>query len=92
MVLELAQQLFVGLEILPHIVGPNEYIKDLSGVVCDTPDLIWVLPVWKFFLRLLQYISYSVHLVNKFLRSSFLLLLQYRLGNLGVLFLFIYFF
>ena len=42
-VLELAQQLFVGLEILPHIVGPNEYIKDLSGVVCDTLDLIWVL-------------------------------------------------
>ena len=37
MVLEPVRESHVGSETLPHKVGPNEDIRDLSGGDCDTP-------------------------------------------------------
>ena len=37
MVSELARSFRVGLETLPHKVGPNEDVGNLSGGDCDTP-------------------------------------------------------
>ena len=37
MVSEPTRESRVGLETLPHKVGPNEDVRDLSGGDCDTP-------------------------------------------------------
>ena len=36
----------MGSEILPHKVGPNEDVRDLSGVDCDAPIWLIVWCVW----------------------------------------------
>ena len=37
MVTKSARKSRVGSETLPHKVGPNEDVRDLSGGYCDTP-------------------------------------------------------
>ena len=56
----------MGSETLPHKVGPNEDVRDLSGGDCDTPIWLIVWYVWMCDESHIRYLLGDLSFINNY--------------------------